>query len=699
MMRAMAAAVLLGLTWVAPVEAATITVTTTTDELTDDGDCSLREAIRGANDDNAVDACTSGNGDDTVIVPAGLYLLDLLGPDNYALSGDLDVRDGMTLQGDGPGLTIVDGNETDRVFDVQTSELVTLTGVTIRNGIAPGSFGGGVRGDVGANLSLTDCAVESSTAGGGGGVYHAGGALNSLSIERCTITGNDSTGDGGGVQAYEANTYIADCTIDDNHATAMGGGLGAAGGSTSFLVNVVHTTISNNTADNAGAGVVASNFAMISIRNSTLSGNTADQNGGAVMQTFSDGVVLSNVTVTNNTATLGDGGGIFRGNGTAGVTVLNSIVAGNFAPAGFNPDCWGPITSEGHTLVGIVGLNCSLGGTTIGNVTGAASLGPLADNGGTTLTHQLLVGSPAIDAGDPATPGSGGTSCETTDQRGATRPGGTRCDMGAVESDAIVPTTTTSSSTTTSSTTITTTSSTTTSSTTTSSTTSSTLVTSTTSTTAPSITTTTTVTTSTLGPPPSSTSTTFVPPPPPPQPLCVDGAPLAATLTFAKVGGTSGDEKLTVTGTVSLPAGTPTTLDPVTQGLQLLIDQPGMPPIAFLRLTAVNGPIPPGAPGNGCDPKDGWKGTTYTNRSGAVLPPACPPGSAQGLRSVKLKDRRAKGKGIGVTAKVSGATLPAPTAPVRITIVFGASPEAGAAGLCGGHQVSCSAKKSKVTCR
>ena len=66
-------------------------------------------------------------------------------------------------------------------------------------------------------------------------------------------------------------------------------------------------------------------------------------------------------------------------------------------------------------------------------------LSPLQDNGGPTKTHQPLAGSPVIDAANPAAPGSGGTSCPTTDQRGVGRPrdgngdGTSRCDMGAVE--------------------------------------------------------------------------------------------------------------------------------------------------------------------------------------------------------------------------------------------------------------------------
>ena len=60
-------------------------------------------------------------------------------------------------------------------------------------------------------------------------------------------------------------------------------------------------------------------------------------------------------------------------------------------------------------------------------------LGPLQDNGGPTFTHALLAGSPAIDARNPAAPGSGGNACEATDQRGVARPQGAACDIGAFE--------------------------------------------------------------------------------------------------------------------------------------------------------------------------------------------------------------------------------------------------------------------------
>jgi hypothetical protein len=57
-------------------------------------------------------------------------------------------------------------------------------------------------------------------------------------------------------------------------------------------------------------------------------------------------------------------------------------------------------------------------------------LGPLADNGGSTLTRALLAGSPAIDTGSSDCPPP------ATDQRGTARPQGVHCDIGAFEAPA-----------------------------------------------------------------------------------------------------------------------------------------------------------------------------------------------------------------------------------------------------------------------
>ncbi|HTP07954.1 MAG TPA: CSLREA domain-containing protein, partial [Anaerolineae bacterium] len=68
---------------------ASIVVNTTADELTTDGNCSLREAIMAANTNAAVDACTAGSGADTIVLPAGTYLISIAGAnENANLTGD-----------------------------------------------------------------------------------------------------------------------------------------------------------------------------------------------------------------------------------------------------------------------------------------------------------------------------------------------------------------------------------------------------------------------------------------------------------------------------------------------------------------------------------------------------------------------------------------------------------------------------------
>ncbi len=126
------------------------------------------------------------------------------------------------------------------------------------------------------------------------------------------------------------------------------------------------------------------------------------------------------------------GGGVLAApfNGFAVTSIGSTIVAFNSSPAGSG--C-GVITSAITSL----GSNVESGNTCSfvqpgDKVNTNPLLGLLAANGGTTRTHALLPGSPAIDAGDPvvcAAPPVG-----AVDQRGQGRPVGAGCDAGAYES-------------------------------------------------------------------------------------------------------------------------------------------------------------------------------------------------------------------------------------------------------------------------
>ena len=188
-------------------------------------------------------------------------------------------------------------------------------------------------------------------------------------------------------------------------------------------------TISGNTANDVGGGIRSlGNFTIV---NSTISGNSSTGwHGGAFFHT--DGVMnIVNSTIANNTAPGGTTGGGFVGTFTAAnatLTLANTIIAGNSGSQCFYAP-WGggvvQLTSLGHNVV--TDATCGIPAPDASDrIVADALLGPLADNGGPTLTHALLPGSPALDAADAA-------PCPAVDQRGTPRPQGAACDAGAYE--------------------------------------------------------------------------------------------------------------------------------------------------------------------------------------------------------------------------------------------------------------------------
>jgi hypothetical protein len=197
-----------------------------------------------------------------------------------------------------------------------------------------------------------------------------------------TITGN-SAASGGGVYLREGKWMMAASTLSANAATVHGGGIAAV-------------------ADND-----------VNLANCTLSGNSADHHGGGIFAAQPQTWELTNVTLTENAADhdrdgIGKGGGIFVGADTGPFTLHNTIVAGNKV-AGVDRDVDGPFDpSSSSNLIGMTGIVSGLTDGSAGNQVGSpgdprdARLAPLANHGGYTLTHALLPGSPAIDAGNNA---------------------------------------------------------------------------------------------------------------------------------------------------------------------------------------------------------------------------------------------------------------------------------------------------------
>ena len=86
----------------------------------------------------------------------------------------------------------------------------------------------------------------------------------------------------------------------------------------------------------------------------------------------------------------------------------SSIIALNSAPIGPDFTGAGELQSTGYNIIGN-NADAVINSQPTDQIGTPASpldplLGPLADNGGLTLTHALQAGSPAIDRGDPAAP-------------------------------------------------------------------------------------------------------------------------------------------------------------------------------------------------------------------------------------------------------------------------------------------------------
>ncbi len=383
-----------------PAHAATLTVTTFADELNANGQCSLREAITNANNDNQSGStdCLAGSGDDVINLPAGTYTLTLTGSDeNSNATGDLDIASNISLVGEDGFTTIIDGNAADRVIHIH-SGVVNLTSLTIQNGDPTGITGPG-----------------SNQKKRGGGIWNEGGST--VTIERCNVINNTGRG-GGGI-----------------HNTVTAG-----------TMNVNNSAVANNIATSNSGGI--HNQATLHINSSTISGNSAtgtDSTGGGI-STGNDGtptITIMNSTIANNSVTSATsaGGGIYRAVGT--VNIQNSIIADNTS-AGTGPDCNGSIVSQDYNLIENT-AGCLISGTTTNNITGSDPLlAALADNGGETSTLALGAASLAVEHIPNGS--SGCVSGTSTDQRGGVRAdgstrGGTACEIGAYEFDsAFTPT-------------------------------------------------------------------------------------------------------------------------------------------------------------------------------------------------------------------------------------------------------------------
>lgn len=395
---------------------ANVTVTS----IDNSGPSTLRQAL--------ADVCSDG----TINFAAGLanHVITLT-------SAELTIDKNVTITNPYATNLRISGNNVYQVFSVQTGATVTMSNLSIISGTNY-CCGGGIIVDSGAILTINNSTLSgNSSASYGGGIYN----LGILTLNNSILKGNLADEAGGGIENSMYSTLIVNNSIVSDNSAYSGAGIANGG-----ILTLTNSILSNNAASHDGGGIETAGTLIIN--NSTLSNNSAYIGGGIYNYhsgaSGQDGILtINNSTLSNNSAT-DSGGGIYNGDM---LKVNNSTFSGNSANNGGSiHNIFGWLYLENTILANSSnGGDCYNNGTIATNVnnliedgtcnpalSGDPLLGPLANNGGATLTHAMLSGSKAIDAGDNAT-------CLSTDQRGVSRPldgnddNMAVCDIGAYE--------------------------------------------------------------------------------------------------------------------------------------------------------------------------------------------------------------------------------------------------------------------------
>ncbi len=337
----------------APVDAATITVTSASDP-SDVSLCTLRDAINSMNNNADLGNCVNTGGaygtnntvnfastlDGATITVAGQHFQVF----NTTSPLLIDGANQITISG-GPAPTA----QTNRhILNVAPGAALELRALTIQNGFNANS--GGAIINLGA-LTITNCTFSGNeTLGSGGAISHQ--TASPLTISGSSFTGNYADSRGGVISISSGSPTITNSSFTNNSSLLAGGGIHITSNASAIVTS---STFTANSASSGGDGGAISNLGSLSVANTSFTSNTQSAifngatgtanitlastftnntsptfNGGAIQNNGS--LTVSDSTFTNNFATSSgsDGGAIFS-IGTAQVSVSRSTFSGNQA--------------------------------------------------------------------------------------------------------------------------------------------------------------------------------------------------------------------------------------------------------------------------------------------------------------------------------------------------------------------------------
>jgi CSLREA domain-containing protein len=324
-------------------QAATITVTTNSDVISNDGFCSLREAIIAANTNTASGAapgeCAAGEdtNTDTILVTSDTtYSLTISGiGEEAAATGDLDIANNTAAEdiiiepaSTEPAMISQDATPDDRVFHVLDVAKLHLVNMIITGGNEPVA-GGGIY--TAGYLVLENCTITGNTAPSGAGIYDVG----SVTLDNTVVSNNTATTAGGGIYNDGVLDLEDGSYLFGNSAANTGGG-GIFNASTRILTISGSAVDLNSSSAGFGGGIYNSG-GTINVDSSSISNNVAVSGGGIYSFDGSGSITITSTTLAYNRFTGGNGSAIMSDlNATDSISVTDSCIIFNKTDAVHN---------------------------------------------------------------------------------------------------------------------------------------------------------------------------------------------------------------------------------------------------------------------------------------------------------------------------------------------------------------------------